>query len=130
MVELLQKLYKDTTPRVRWRLIRQVIWSKANIYKLGLQGHVKIIWKPISQNLSQATVGYAIPLGRTNEKLKKKLQENLNLGLGLCLTFGKFKIGLTLKVDEKERIYLYIIGESDRPLKKKTIKSILESRHW
>ena len=97
----------------------RVIWSKANIYKLGLQGHVKIIWGNLfHQNLSQATVVILFLWGRTNEKLKKKLQEELEPGTRVVSYIWKFKDWTPSKVDEKERIYLYIIGESDKPLKK------------
>lgn len=101
----------------------RVLWSKANLLKLGLQGQVKIIWGNLfHQNLSQATVVILFLWGRTNEKLKKKLQEELKPGTRVVSYIWKFKGWTPSKVDEKERIYLYIIGESDKPLNNNTQK--------
>jgi tRNA U38,U39,U40 pseudouridine synthase TruA len=51
--------------------------------------------------------------GKTNEKLKEKLQEELKPGTRIVSYVWKFKGWKPVKIDRKERIYLYIIGESD-----------------
>lgn len=94
----------------------RVMLSKAKIIKLGLRRQVKIIWGNLfHQNLSHATVVVLFLWGRTNEKLKEKLQEELEPGTRVVSYVWKFKGWNPIKIDEKERIYLYIIGESDKP---------------
>lgn len=93
----------------------RVMWSKAKILKMGLRNEVKIIWGNLfHQNLSHATVVVLFLWGRTNDKLKDKLQEELEPGTRIVSYVWKFKDWNPVKVNEKERIYLYIIGESDK----------------
>jgi hypothetical protein len=92
----------------------RVIWSNIKIIKLGLRKKVKIIWGNLfHQNLSHATVVVLFLWGRTNDKLKDKLQEELEPGTRVVSYVWKFKDWTPVKVDKEERIYLYIIGESD-----------------
>jgi predicted RNA methylase len=92
----------------------RVSWSRLKIRKLGLQDQVKIIWGNLfHQNISHATVVILFLWGKTNEKLKEKLQEELKPGTRIVSYVWKFKGWKPVKIDRKERIYLYIIGESD-----------------
>jgi len=92
----------------------RVLWSRLKIRKLGLQDQVKIIWGNLfHQNLSHATVVILFLWGRTNENLKEKLQEELEPGTRIVSYVWRFKEWKPVKVDNKERIYLYIMGESD-----------------
>ncbi|NYB51639.1 MAG: SAM-dependent methyltransferase [Methanobacteriaceae archaeon] len=93
----------------------RVFWSNIKIRKRKLGQQVKIIWGNIfDQNLSHATVVVVFLWGRTNEKLKDKLQEELRPGTRIVSYVWKFNGWKPVKVDEKERLYLYIMGESDR----------------
>ncbi len=88
----------------------RVIWSRLKIIRLGLQQEVKIIWGNLfHQNISPATVVVLFLWGRTNEKLKDKLQEELKPGTRVVSYVWKFKGWTPVKVDEKKQIYLYII---------------------
>ena len=92
----------------------RVFWSRLKIRKLGLQDQVKIIWGNLfHQNISHGTVVILFLWGKTNEKLKEKLQEELKPGTKIVSYVWKFKGWKPVKIDRKERIYLYIIGESD-----------------
>lgn len=88
----------------------RVILSRLKIIRWGLQHQVKIIWGNLfHQNLSPATVVVLFLWGRTNEKLKDKLQEELKPGTRVVSYVWKFKGWNPVKVDKKEDIYLYII---------------------
>ncbi len=88
----------------------RVILSRLKIIRWGLQHRVKIIWGNLfHQNLSPATVVVLFLWGRTNEKLKDKLQEELKPGTRVVSYVWKFKGWNPVKVDKKEEIYLYII---------------------
>jgi precorrin-6B methylase 2 len=88
----------------------RVIWSRLKIIRFGLGHQVKIIWGNLfHQNISPATVVVLFLWGRTNEKLKDKLQEELKPGTRVVSYVWKFKGWIPVKVDEKEKIYLYII---------------------
>lgn len=88
----------------------RVIWSRLKIIRLGLQQQVKIIWGNLfHQNIGPATVVVLFLWGRTNEKLKDKLQEELKPGTRVVSYVWKFKGWTPVEVDEKEQIYLYII---------------------
>jgi hypothetical protein len=47
--------------------------------------------------------------GRTNDKLKDKLQQELEPGTRIVSYVWKFKGWDPVKVDRKDRIYLYIV---------------------
>lgn len=88
----------------------RVIWSRLKIIRLGLGQQVKIIWGNLfHQNIGPATVVVLFLWGRTNEKLKDKLQEELKPGTRVVSYVWKIKGWSPVKVDEKEQIYLYII---------------------
>ncbi|WP_245248224.1 SAM-dependent methyltransferase [Methanobacterium petrolearium] len=93
----------------------RVFWSRLKIRNMGLQDHVKIIWGNLfHQNIHHATVIILFLWGKTNENLKEKLQEELEPGTRIVSYVWKFKGWKPVKVDKKERIYLYIIGESNK----------------
>lgn len=92
----------------------RVFWSKIRVLKHGLRHNVKIIWRNLfNQNLSPATVVILFLWGRTNEKLKEKLQEELQPGTRIVSYIWTFDGWNPVKIDRSDRIYLYIIGESD-----------------
>lgn len=94
----------------------RVLWSRLKIRNLGLQNQVRIIWGNLfHQNLRHATVVMLFLWGKTNENLKEKLQKELEPGTRIVSYVWKFKGWEPITVDKKERIYLYIIGESDLP---------------
>lgn len=96
----------------------RVFLSRTKIFKNRLRNHVRIIWGNLfHQNLSHATVVILFLWGRTNDKLKNKLQEELDPGTRIVSYVWKFEGWNPVKIDEKERIYLYIVGESDKPIK-------------
>ncbi|MGZ4857030.1 MAG: SAM-dependent methyltransferase [Methanobacteriaceae archaeon] len=92
----------------------RVIWSKILITANGLQNQIRIIWGNLfHQNIKDATVVTVFLWQRTNEKLKKKLLEELRPGTRVVSYVWTFEGWKPIKVDTKDRIYLYIIGESD-----------------
>ena len=91
----------------------RVIWSKISV-KISGQNRIQIVWGNLfHQNISDASVVTLFLWQRTNEKLKDKLQEELKPGSRVISYIWKFKGWKPVKVDTKERIYLYVIGESD-----------------
>ncbi len=103
----------------------RVVWSKAKILQLGLQHQVKILWGNLfHQDLSRATVVILFLWGRTNDKLMKKLQDELEPGTRVLSHIWKFKGWNPVMVDENERIYLYIMGESDQIVENNTTKDV------
>jgi predicted RNA methylase len=92
----------------------RVIWSKILITANGLQNQIRIVWGNLfHQNIKDATVVTVFLWQRTNEKLKKKLLEELRPGSRVVSYVWTFEGWKPIKVDTKDRIYLYIIGESD-----------------
>jgi tRNA A58 N-methylase Trm61 len=92
----------------------RVIWSRINLKILGLNKQTRIIWGDIfKQDISHATVVTVFLWQRTNEKLKEKLQRELKPGTRIISYIWTFSGWKPLAVDEKDRIYLYVIGESD-----------------
>ncbi|PKL71247.1 MAG: SAM-dependent methyltransferase [Methanobacteriales archaeon HGW-Methanobacteriales-2] len=92
----------------------RVAWSRLKMMRMGLRSQVKIIWGNLfHQNLNHATVVTLFLWGRTNENLKEKLQEELKPGTRVVSYVWKFKGWEPVKIDKKEQIFLYIIGESD-----------------
>ncbi|WP_308572394.1 SAM-dependent methyltransferase [uncultured Methanobacterium sp.] len=88
----------------------RVIWSWIRISLLGLRPQVKIIWGNLfHQDISRATVVVLFLWGRTNDKLKYKLQKELKPGTRVVSYVWKFKGWDPVKIDRKDRIYLYIV---------------------
>ena len=91
----------------------RVIWSKILI-KISRQKRIQIIWGNLfHQNISDATVVTLFLWQKTNEKLKGKLLQELKPGSRVVSYIWKFKGWKPIKVDTKERIYLYEIGKSN-----------------
>lgn len=92
----------------------RVVWSKIKLYLMGLNGQTRIIWGNIfNQDISYATVVTVFLWQRTNEKLKKKLQRELKPGTRVISYIWTFSDWTPVAIDEEDRIYLYIMGESD-----------------
>lgn len=92
----------------------RVIWSKILVMTNGLQNQIQIVWGNLfHQNISNATVVTVFLWQRTNEKLKEKLLEELRPGSRVVSYVWIFEGWKPIKVDTKDRIYLYVIGESD-----------------
>jgi predicted RNA methylase len=92
----------------------RVIWSKI-LVKISGQNRIQIVWGNLfHQSISNATVVTLFLWQRTNEKLKEKLQEELRPESRVVSYIWKFEGWKPVKVDTKDRIYLYVIGESDK----------------
>lgn len=92
----------------------RVIWSKIAIKLLGLDSMLKIIWGDLfRQDISNATVVTVFLWQRTNDQLKKKLQEELKPGTRVVSYIWTFKGWKPREIDTEDRIYLYVIGDSD-----------------
>jgi predicted RNA methylase len=92
----------------------RVIWSKILVMTNGLQNQIQIVWGNLfHQNISNATVVTVFLWQRTNEKLKEKLLKELRPGSRVVSYVWIFEGWKPIKVDTKDRIYLYVIGECD-----------------
>ena len=92
----------------------RVVWSKIMLYLLSLNQQTRIIWGDIfKQDIGYATVVTVFLWQRTNEKLKKKLQRELKPGTRVISYIWTFSDWTPVAIDNEDRIYLYIIGESD-----------------
>jgi len=93
----------------------RVIWSLIMVRISKLQNKVKIKWGNLfNQNISNATLVTLFLWRDSNQKLKPKLLRELRPGSRVVSYVWKFNGWIPSKVDNKEQIYLYIIGESDR----------------
>lgn len=92
----------------------RVFWSRISLKLWGLNRQTKIIWADIfKQDISYATVVTVFLWQRTNEKLKKKLQKELKPGTRVVSYIWTFSGWTPVAVDREDRIYLYVMGESD-----------------
>jgi SAM-dependent methyltransferase len=92
----------------------RVIWSWIAIRVMGLNNRVKIVWGNIfHQDIGDATVVTLFLWQRTNRMLKKKLLEELKPGTRVVSYIWTFDGWIPIEVDKEDRVYLYIIGESD-----------------
>lgn len=97
----------------------RVFWSRLIIIILGIGNRAKIVWGNFfNQNISEATVVTLFLSDTANQKLKSKFQEELKPGTRIVSYVWTFKGWIPVKVNKAEEIYLYVIGESDSPLKK------------
>jgi precorrin-6B methylase 2 len=93
----------------------RVFWSRLMIIVLGVHHLVKIVWGNIfHQDISEATVVTLFLLQKTNQKLKPKLQQELKPGTRIVSYWWDFSGWVPTQVDKKERIYMYVMGQSDR----------------
>ena len=92
----------------------RVLWSRLVIWFFGLDGLTRIVWGDIfHQDLSNATVVTVFLWQKTNDKLIKKLQEELRPGTRVVSYIWTFKGWNALDIDLEDRVYLYVIGKSD-----------------
>ncbi len=92
----------------------RVIWSKIVVNLSRFNDKIKIVWGNIfHQNISEATVVTLFLWQRTNQKLKKKLLNELKPGTRIVSYIWTFDDWIPVKVDKKFRVYLYIIGQSN-----------------
>ena len=81
---------------------------------MGLSNKTRIIWGDLfNQDISHATVVTVFLWQRTNEKLKEKLLRELEPGTRVVSYIWTFSGWTPVAVDREDRIYLYVIGESD-----------------
>ncbi len=93
----------------------RVLWSLIMVRISKLQNKVKIKWGNLfNQNISNATLVTLFLWKDSNQKLKPKLLSELKPGSRVVSHVWKFNGWVPSKVNLKEQIYLYIIGESDR----------------
>lgn len=92
----------------------RVLWSRLKLRLLGLNRRTQIIWGDIfNQDINDATVVTVFLWQKTNEKLKEKLQMELKPGTRVVSHIWTFGGWTPLEVDREDRVYLYVIGESD-----------------
>ena len=97
----------------------RVFWSRLIIILSGIGNKAKIVWGNFfNQNISEATVVTLFLSDTANQKLKSKFQKELKPGTRIVSYVWTFKGWIPVKVNKAEEIYLYVIGESDSPLKK------------
>ena len=88
-------------------------WSKLMIIIFGLNQKVKVIWGNFfNQNITAATVVTLFLSSKANQKLKQMLQEELQPGTRIVSYYWTFHGWEPVKVDRKNKIYMYIIGKN------------------
>ena len=93
----------------------RVLWSRMMIRIFCLQNNVKIRWGNIfKQNISDATVVTMFLWKNINQELKPKLLAELKPGTRIVSYIWTFEGWEPVKIDNYEKIYLYVIGESDK----------------
>jgi hypothetical protein len=91
----------------------RVIWSRLFLFFSG-QKSSKIVWGNIfKEDISEATAVTLFLGHNANQKLKTKLSNELKLGTPVVSYIWTFEGWKPIKVDDEDRIYLYVIGESD-----------------
>jgi predicted RNA methylase len=91
----------------------RVLWSRLFLF-FSRQKRSKIIWGNIfKENISEATIVTLFLGHNANQKLKTKLLNELKLGTPVVSYVWTFEGWKPVKVNTKDRIYLYVIGESD-----------------
>lgn len=72
----------------------------------------KIIWGNFfTEKISEATIITLFLGHKTNQKLKRKLQEELKPGTFVVSYIWTFNEWNPVKIDKEEKVYLYIVGE-------------------
>ena len=91
----------------------RVLWSRLFLFFSRQKGS-KIIWGNIfKEDISKATAVTLFLGHNANQKLKTKLLNELKLGTPVVSYVWTFEDWKPVKVNNKDRIYLYVIGESD-----------------
>ncbi len=89
------------------------IWSKLMIMLLGVNQKVKIFWGNFfNKDLTPATVVTLFLSSKANQRLKLKLQEELQPGTRIVSYYWTFYGWKPVKVDRINKIYMYIIGRN------------------
>lgn len=90
----------------------RVLWSRFAIMFSRIQNKPKIIWGNFfNEKINEATIITLFLGHRTNQKLKTKFKEELNQGTVIVSYVWTFDEWNPVKIDKKERIYLYVVGE-------------------
>ncbi len=86
------------------------LWSYMRIKLSGLGEKAKIIWGNFfNHNLSEATVITVFLSSKANNKLKEKLERELDVGTRIISYYWTFDGWKTIKVDPLLSVYLYRI---------------------
>lgn len=92
----------------------RVLWSFIMVRFSKLHDKVKIKWGNLfNQDISSASIVTLFLWNSSNQKLKPKLLNELKPGTRVVSYVWMFNGWVPAKEDKKDRIYLYIIGESD-----------------
>jgi precorrin-6B methylase 2 len=93
----------------------RILWSQLTVVIFNLRKRVRIVWGNFfHQDISEATVVTLFLWQETNQRLKPKLQEELKPGTRVVSYYWNFEGWTPVQEDKKERVYLYIMGKSDK----------------
>jgi hypothetical protein len=93
----------------------RVFWSRIFLFYHGIHPKSKIKWGNLfNEEIFEATALTLFLGGKANEKLKDKLVNELKPGTPVVSYFWKFNDWKPIKIDKEDRIYLYIIGVSNK----------------
>ena len=89
------------------------IWSELMIMLLGVNQQVKIFWGNFFyKDLTPATVVTLFLSSKANQRLKLKLQKELQPGTRVVSYYWTFYGWEPVKADRIDKIYMYIIGKN------------------
>ena len=89
------------------------IWSKLMILLYGVNQKVKVIWGNFfNKDLTSATIVTLFLSSKANQQLKTKLQNELKPGTRIVSYYWTFHEWEPVKEDKKDKIYMYIIGNT------------------
>ena len=92
----------------------RVLWSRMFLFFYGIQDKSKIKWGNFfNKDIIEATAVTLFLGGKTNQKLKDKLVKELKPGSRVVSYVWTFDDWEPAKVNNTDRIYLYIIGVSN-----------------
>jgi hypothetical protein len=92
----------------------RVLWSRLFLFFSGLRNNSKIKWGNFfNEDLSEATAVTLFLGHKANQKLKTKFLNELKPGTPVVSYVWTFEDWKPVKINYKDRIYLYIIGESN-----------------
>jgi phospholipid N-methyltransferase len=92
----------------------RVLWSRMFLFLNRIQDKSKIKWGNFfNEDIIDATVVTLFLGSDANEKLKKKLVKELKPGTHVVSYVWTFHDWKPVKIDYMDKIYLYIIGESN-----------------
>ena len=92
----------------------RVIWSRISLVLNGIQDKSKIKWGNFfNQDIKDATAVTLFLGGKTNQKLKEKLVNELKPGTFVVSYIWTFHGWTPVETNYEDKIYLYIIGTSN-----------------